>query len=316
MSLKAKNSGDKTEQKPLTRELLEQASKEQLIEIVLALYEENEALKQRIAEIERRLGMNSDNSSKPPSSDPPDKKARRGKKKKSKKKRGAQPGHKPQNRSLVPVEEVDQLEKIVPQTCEKCGCSNLKLDYENPFHHQYVDIPPVTVRVIETQLIPGNCTGCGHTSRPDPPESTPRGAFSPRVQAIVAYLTGACRLGKRTVRQLLEDLFGLEMSLGSVTACEKVVSRAVGQPVEQAQRHVQQGLILHADETSCWQNNVKHLLWVTATSLVTVFMINRHRGKEAARQLLGAFEGVLVTDRWKPYRVHNGLRQFCWAHLE
>ena len=123
MSLKAKNSGDKTEQKPLTRELLEQASKEQLIEIVLALYEENEALKQRIAEIERRLGMNSDNSSKPPSSDPPDKKARRGKKKKkSKKKRGAQPGHKPQNRSLVPVEEVDQLEKIVPQTCEKCGC--------------------------------------------------------------------------------------------------------------------------------------------------------------------------------------------------
>ena len=122
MSLEAKNSGDKTEQKPLTRELLEQASKEQLIEIVLALREENEALKQRVAELERRLCMNSDNSSKPPSSDPPGKKARRGKKKKSKKKRGAQPGHKPQNRSLVPVEEVDQLEKIVPQTCEKCGC--------------------------------------------------------------------------------------------------------------------------------------------------------------------------------------------------
>ena len=250
MNPKAKNSGDKTEQKPLTRELLEKASKKQLIEIVLALRKENEELKQRVAELERRLGMNSNNSSKPPSSDPPDKKARRGKKNNSKQKRGAQPGHKPQNRPLVPVAEVDQLEKIVPQTCEKCGCSNLKLDFEDPFRHQYVDIPPAAVRVFETQLITGSCNGCGHINRPDLPESTPRGSFSPRVQASVAYLTGACRLGKRKTLQLLKDLFGLDMSLGSVTACEKAVSRALGQPVEQAQQHVQQGLILHADETS------------------------------------------------------------------
>ncbi len=40
MSPKAKNSGDKTAQKPLTRELLEQASNEQLFEIVLALRKE------------------------------------------------------------------------------------------------------------------------------------------------------------------------------------------------------------------------------------------------------------------------------------
>ena len=53
------------------------AEKEQKIQ---ALEKENQALRERIAELERRLGLNSDNSSKPPSSD--------GLKKKSKMKPG------------------------------------------------------------------------------------------------------------------------------------------------------------------------------------------------------------------------------------
>ena len=42
------------------------AEKDQRIQ---ALEQENKALRERIAELERRFGLNSDNSSKPPSSD-------------------------------------------------------------------------------------------------------------------------------------------------------------------------------------------------------------------------------------------------------
>lgn len=70
----------------LTREALEHASKDQLIELVLLLQEQNKqiaVLKARVAELERRLGLDSSNSSKPPSSDPPGSRKKRSKKNKS-----------------------------------------------------------------------------------------------------------------------------------------------------------------------------------------------------------------------------------------
>lgn len=313
----------------LTRESLSHASKEQLIDLVLllqrqnielreqndALRKENAALKKRVAEIERRLGMNSSNSSKPPSSDPPSVKKDRRNKRKSKRKRGAQPGHKPHHRQLVPVDEVDSLEKIVPNCCENCGSMNLEINHDDPYRHQVWEIPQVKPFVKETQLLNGQCHDCSYVTFAELPEGEPTGSFGPRIQAIVSYLTGVGRLSKRMVKAMLKDLFGLNMCEGSVSACEKAVSQAIEQPCVQAHQYVQDRAVLYADETSWWQRNLKFWLWVAVGPLVTVFMIDSGRGRDAARKLLGRFKGILVTDRWKPYRIHKGLRQFCWSHL-
>ena len=53
----------------MTRESLVEPSREELVALIQTLSAENAALKARIAELERRLGLNSSNSSKPPSSD-------------------------------------------------------------------------------------------------------------------------------------------------------------------------------------------------------------------------------------------------------
>jgi hypothetical protein len=60
---------------------------------VLALVRQVEQLTQRVAELERRLGLNSGNSSQPPSTDRPGEKPERTPRTASGKKRGAQPGH-------------------------------------------------------------------------------------------------------------------------------------------------------------------------------------------------------------------------------
>jgi transposase len=147
------------------------------------------------------------------------------------------------------------------------------------------------------------------------PRGVPSGGFGPRAQAIASYLSGVGRQSKRLVKAMMKDLCGLDMCIGSVSACENAVSEAVAQPVEQARQYAQDSAVLYADETSWWQKHIKSWLWVAVAPLVTVFMIHSGRGRKAARTLLGQFKGILVTDRWKPYRVHNGLRQFCWAHL-
>jgi len=56
-------------------------------------------------------------------------------------------------------------------------------------------------------------TGCGARTaarrpRPRMPSESATG-YGPRAQAVAAMLTGSCRLGKRGVSQLFDDLFGL-----------------------------------------------------------------------------------------------------------
>jgi transposase len=69
-------------------------------------------LEDRIAELERRSGMNSLNSSMPPSSDPPKSRAERRRLareayKRSMRSSGGQPGHEGKTRELVAPERVD-----------------------------------------------------------------------------------------------------------------------------------------------------------------------------------------------------------------
>ena len=73
--------------------------------------------------------------------------------------------------------------------------------------------------------------------------------------------------------------------------------------------------VLHADETGWREARNKAWLWVAVTATATVFMIHAKRGQVAARELLGEFGGVLVSDRWGGYNFYTGLRQWCWAHL-
>lgn len=299
----------------LTRADLERASKDQLIELMLLLLEQNRSLHARVTELERRLGMNSNNSSKPPSSDPPGTEAKRRRKKKSKRKRGAQPGHKAHFRDLVPADQVDKLTVVEPERCDRCGGIHIKIDFDNPRRHQVVEIPPIRSTVWEWQLLTGSCLDCGSVVVARLPEGVPSGSFGSRLQSLVALLSGVYHQSKRFIQSMLSDVFGISICLGSISACEKAVSQALEGPVEEACQHVQAARVVHADETGWRQCNKKAWLWVAATSVVTLFMIHLSRGRNGVRELLGRFRGILVSDRWGPYSVHKGLRQFCWAHL-
>jgi len=74
---------------------------------------ENAELKKRIEELERRLGMNSKNSSKPPSSDPLGMTTTQPKHRH--KKRGAKKGHKPHLRELLPQKFVKEHFYLKPE---------------------------------------------------------------------------------------------------------------------------------------------------------------------------------------------------------
>jgi transposase len=71
------------------------------------LIEANRRLEARVAELERRLKRNSQNSSLPPSQDPPSAPPRP-QQPRSGRRSGGQPGHAGKHRPLLPLERVDE----------------------------------------------------------------------------------------------------------------------------------------------------------------------------------------------------------------
>lgn len=61
-----------------------------------------------------------------------------------------------------------------------------------------------------------------------------RSTFGPRLCAITSLCTGKYRLSKRLIQELLSDLLGVELALGSVSNVERRMSAALELPVEES----------------------------------------------------------------------------------
>lgn len=272
----------------------------------------------RVAELEEKLCRSSKNSSRPPSSDPPWL-LRGSKKPPSGRKPGGQPGHRKKTRVLLPPEKVDETHDIWPTHCEGCQQplrSEARVEGGEVVRHQVIEVPEVRARVTEYRLHTQGCPQCEWATLAKVPEGVATGPFGPRLMAVVALCSGVYRLSKRLIVSMLSDLFGVDLALGSVTACEQRTSEVLAEPVAEARRYVEQQSVLYADETGWRQARARAWVWVAVTRWVTVFLVHARRNASAAQQLLGHFAGILVTDRWSAY---NGWslrhRQLCWAHL-
>jgi len=297
------------EQPPLPRSIWDTLSPEAQAAVSVLV----QSFERRITDLEERIGKNSTNSSKPPSSDPPSVK-RPPPTPASGKKRGGQPGHRRRARPLVPPEQIRQIIDCKPPQCRWCHLPLQGNDPE-PIRHQVAELPPVQPTVDEYRLHRLACPRCRTSTCATLPVGVPRGAFGPRLRAILSVLAGGYRLGKRPIRRLALDLLGLSISVGMICRLERQSADELKAPVAELREYVRQTAVTHIDETSWWQGRDKMWLWAAVTRLVTVFVIAPSRGADVARDILGTDAGkVVISDRLKSYAWIKR-HQFCWAHL-
>jgi len=139
----------------------------------------------------------------------------------------------------------------------------------------------------------------------------------PALAALIVYLSLDMRITRRKVSRLLLDLFGLELSVGSIQNCIVESGRAL-EPVErQIVQELLEEALVHADETGHNEAGVSLWLWVFVTSSTALYLIGR-RSQELFTNLLdafdGSFDGWLMSDGYGVYR-HYRKRLRCWAHL-
>ena len=154
---------------------------------------------------------------------------------------------------------------IKPEQCAHCQ-GPLSGDDPKPWRHQVIELPPIQPVVTEYQWHQLVCSECGEVTRAPWPEGVPSGTYGPRVQATVALSTGAYRLSKRTTQQMMDDVFGVPMSVGTISQLEHATTAAVAAPVEAARTYVHAQAVAHLDETSWRQGGKRAWLWVAVTS--------------------------------------------------
>src|SRR3954466_14923851 len=85
------------------------------------------------------------------------------------------------------------------------------------------------------------------------------------LHAVIALLSGRYRLGRREVRQLLQDLWHVRLSLGPVVRQEQAQSAALAPVVEEARAKVQQATAVKMDATGWRQEQQRAWLWTMVT---------------------------------------------------
>lgn len=288
---------------------------------VASLTDANARLTARVAELEARLAQNSTNSSRSPSSDPPgtarDKASPRGRLP------GGQPGHPGRFRALRDPADVDAIVVCVPAQCDACGAAlaaTATASDPPDERRQVTEVAPTPVVVTEYRLAGRRCPHCHHLTRAALPADMggDGSGFGPRLTAIGALLTGRYRLSKREAAQCLDDLFGADVAVGTVSALEQAASAALAPVVAEMEAAVRQAAVANLDETSWRQGQQRAWVWTVVTATQTIFHINRSRGGAVARALLGAaWTGIVGSDRGTMYKwLPVDRRQVCWAHLK
>jgi transposase len=291
---------------------------DELVEANQRLVDANERLDARVAELERRLNRSSRNSSLPPSQDPPSAPPRpRGKG--SGRKRGGQHGHEGRYRRLLPPEQVDEIVEHWPDRCGSCAHEFAKadrVDAAEPSRRQVAELPPIAVRVTEHRLHRVCCPECAAVTGAEPPAGS-RWAFGPLLQAAVVTLAVRNRVSRRDATELARELFGVEISTGTVDAIVQRAGEALAAPHTRLEQEIKRSPVVNIDETGWKTSGDRRVLWGALTRRTAVFRIAAGRHAAEAQTMLGErYDGIVCSDRWRAYDyLEPSRRQLCWAHL-
>ena len=294
---------------------LNKLTKGDLIELVLALEArhaaEMAALRERIAALERQVGLNSRNSGKPPSSDGLQKPPRTGTvRQPSGKQSGGQPGH--PGKTLRRTETPDTTVDHYPQACTTCGTALTAAMATDHLARQVFDLPELRPLIVtEHRAHACQCAACGRQTR----AAFPAGVTAPvqygtRVAACVLYLLHYQLLPEKRLAEAMADLFGVTLVTATIARISQEAAQRFQSFADAVRDHVAAAPLKHLDETGFRIGGKTQWLHIASTILLTFYRTSPKRGS-----LLANVTGIVVHDHWKPYYTLTGvLHALCNAH--
>ena len=283
---------------------------------VRALREDNERLQAENAELRRRLGMDSSNSSRPPSSDGPYVKpsALRGCS-------GGRPGKQRGQPGITrrQVEKPDETVPVEPGACDGCGTDLADAVVVGVQKRQVFEAwPPPPPRVVQFEVVARLCSCCGRVSVGRAPGwVTGRVQWGPSVAARGVLATIGHHLPYGRAARLLSRLCGLQVSTGFLVAARRRAARLLEPFMARVRQLLRTAGVLHVDETPARAAGGLAYLHVACDERFTAMNTGgRSKDDIDAGGILDGYAGVLVRDGYAGYaHLVDALHAWCGSHL-
>jgi transposase len=263
----------------------------------------------RMEELERRLGLNSTNSSKPPSTDGLKKPVPQNLREKSGKPSGGQIGHK--GNTLKQVTQPDEVISHAVTQCPYCTKDLQQSAVDEIRKRQVFDIPAPRLIVTEHQVQVKHCDGCGREVVADFPEDVRAPVqYGTRVKAFAVYLQHQQMIPEDRLETLFDDLFSLPISATTLVAIGQRFEQEVAPFAASVLTHLRDAPVKHLDETGFRVAKKLHWLHVIGNRQYTYYRVAEKRG-DIPRDL----KGTVVHDHFKPYyTLQDVVHGLCGAH--
>ncbi|MGH2862076.1 MAG: IS66 family transposase, partial [Solirubrobacteraceae bacterium] len=217
----------------------------------------------------------------------------------------------------------DRVSEVVdhyPECCKGCGHEFGELEKVpryRPGRYQVAELPQAAVFYVEHRTHRLACPECKVRTRAGVGVWA-QSAFGPLLAATVVTLTARNRVSRRDMPELLWELFGVDISVGTVdTICQRT-SGLLQEPHERLAQAVLASGAINIDETGWHLAAESRTMWTMTTPQAAVFKIVADRHKDRLEELLGEqFTGIVTSDRWWAYDLLDvEQRQACWSHLQ
>jgi transposase len=282
----------------------EQYTKEELIQIIMDLKKEIEALKPSVPK-------DSTNSSIPSSKELIPR--TRTQREKSGKKAGGQKGHVGHHRERNP--HPDAIVKVQASHCKSCGVSLEGIEGTPGQIAQQVDLPLITPLTTEYQQVIKVCA-CGERNcLPLPIEGYVN--IGPQMGALITYFNVEHALPYERLSQITHDLLGFAISEGTIANKLAQMQEQAKEIVGRIKQLVVDASWMGSDETTTSVAGKKFWEWVWQSPLASYFVIDKRRGYDVVKEhFTENYRGVIGHDCWcAQNKTPAGAHQLCPAHL-
>lgn len=301
---------------------LEKKSKKEVIQDFIELHKEKTSLEEQKKELEKeKQELENElkkykNSNTPSSANKHIKPNNQGTKAKKSTKRGAPTGHKGATFQW-PVSD-----EIIPVTTDRCGlCNNPNIEPTG-----YVKTKKVICHIKAKTIIKEyrqyefKCLDCFSLTLAPHKDIPDKGNYDKNIESLVNYYKFRARLPHGLITDVMNHIHDVPMTPPTSLEITRRGSEKLKPHYNELEEQIRESDVVHSDETSHSVMGQNHWVWVFCNSLISLFKFNKERGGDIVERVLGKdFQGCLVSDGWRTYKVYvekYGIRlQRCWDHL-
>ena len=301
----------------MVRKDLAQLSREELIDMVLAQFEQMSKLQAEMDALRLKLQKNqkpptnSSNSSQPPSRDQksnlPAKHRRH--------RHGPPLGHEKHERDLVA--DPDHIVEVKPQVCEHCQADLRGQAQELVDVNQITELPEAQAQVIEVRQYGAVCPSCGMEQIGQPPAGLEMNrTFGVRLESTIVYYRQEQHLSYQRTVATMKNLHGMEISQGGIDQIMQRAGQSALRQVSAIQAEIQQSMVVYCDETGSRVAGDNWWQWVFGSTAAVLHVIRFNRSADVIRDVMDGHRVEVWVSDCLPAQLMAPAekRQICWAH--